>query len=116
MSDQIDEALAALGRLQNKAQAVPNIDWRNIVDDVNLVRQALERQRATNPQRFKCPSCGAPLYRVRQSSGSYLNADQFDAVRAGDWYCDKCSGTRGASGYRYYWNSEIAAAPEPSDD
>lgn len=39
-----------------------------------------------------------------------LNDDQFDSVRAGDWYCDACpSNGRSHTKYRYFWNREIAA-------
>jgi hypothetical protein len=44
-----------------------------------------------------------------------LNDDQFDAVRAGDWYCDTCpSNERGNTGYRYFWTRELAQPPPVS--
>lgn len=35
-----------------------------------------------------CPSCGEQMRRVRNMSG-YLNDDQFDAVKIGDWFCKR---------------------------
>lgn len=55
---------------------------------------------------YKCPKCGELLYIVRESSG-YLNEEQFDSIRAGDYYCKSCKGNRGKSGYRYYWENEL---------
>jgi hypothetical protein len=56
-----------------------------------------------------CPECGTEL-RAVTNDGGYLNDDQFDSVRAGDWYCFRCPGNgRGRSGYRYYWDREVVA-------
>lgn len=35
-----------------------------------------------------CPSCGESMRPVRNTSG-YLNDDQFDAVKAGDFFCKR---------------------------
>lgn len=57
---------------------------------------------------FKCPDCGKQLQKVTRSAGSPLNAEQFDAVRAGDWYCDACPGNgRGNTNLRYFWDREV---------
>lgn len=61
-----------------------------------------------------CPDCGKPLEKVRYRGG-YLNEDQFDSIRAGDWYCTSCKGDRSATGYRYFWDRELRAAA-PSGD
>ena len=53
-----------------------------------------------------CPRCGQSLKPVEQESGA-LNDDQFDAIKAGDWYCEHCKGSRGKTGYRYYWDREL---------
>lgn len=61
-----------------------------------------------------CPDCSKPLHKVTRPGGSMLNDDQFDAVRAGDWYCDTCPGNeRGNTRYRYFWNREMPSV-EPS--
>lgn len=57
-----------------------------------------------------CPQCGRELERVRQSENSPLNRDQFDAVKAGDWYCLACpSNDRGNLPYSYFWDYELEA-------
>lgn len=63
----------------------------------------------------KCPECERELQRVRRPSGSMLNEDQFDAVRAGDWFCTYHTNGRGNTAYAYYWDSEVSptAPPEP---
>lgn len=56
-----------------------------------------------------CPErCGGVLTPVSHPAGSMLNAEQFDAIRAGDWYCTRCKGDRSNTGFRYFWNREIA--------
>ena len=57
---------------------------------------------------LKCPECGRKLEKVVRSPYSPLNEHQFDAVKAGDWYCAGCpSNDRGNSGYRYFWLKEV---------
>lgn len=53
-----------------------------------------------------CPQCRHPLEVVTQDSGSMLNVDQFASVKAGDYFCRRCTGSRGRTGYRYYWLKE----------
>ncbi len=71
------------------------------------------------PPKPRCPDCGRVLQRVRRPSGSMLNDDQFDAVRAGDWFCASCpSNGRSNTSNRYFWDRELAARqpgppPEP---
>ncbi len=65
------------------------------------------------PRMLKCPRCGGPLIAVRQSANSPLNADQFDAVKAGDYYCPSCpSNDRGHTPLCYWWEHEL---PVPHD-
>lgn len=70
---------------------------------------------------MNCPTCGKRLWRVTRDEDSMLNDEQFDAVRAGDWYCDSCpSNNRARTRYRYFWNHELqmfeqAAAREGSE-
>jgi hypothetical protein len=57
----------------------------------------------------RCPGCGLPLIRVEQSATSPLNKYQFEAGKAGDWFCATCpSNDRGNSAFRYFWASELA--------
>lgn len=58
----------------------------------------------------KCPQCGGPLRKVRQSPTSPLNRDQFDARKAGDYYCETCpDNDRGNSKLCYWWEDELPA-------
>lgn len=61
----------------------------------------------------KCPNCGYALEKVTYPSGSMLNRDQFDATRAGDWYCGCHNNNRGNRPYAYFWDREVAAS-QPS--
>lgn len=55
-----------------------------------------------------CPQCGGPLLKVRQPSESPWNADQFDSMKAGDYYCQHCPDNgRGKSGHCYWWEREL---------
>ena len=61
-----------------------------------------------------CPGCGGALQVVRQSATSPLNREQFDAAKAGDYFCDKCpSNDRGNRPFRYFWKSELSPLPDP---
>ncbi len=57
-----------------------------------------------------CPDCKRPLEKVEQAYGSMLNEDQFASVRAGDYFCRHCTGSRGRTGYRYFWLKETLSA------
>lgn len=54
-----------------------------------------------------CPTCKAPLHVVRQSPHSMLNAEQFDAVKPGVWFCDRCNDPESHTGRKYWWNRQI---------
>lgn len=54
-----------------------------------------------------CPQCKGSLKKVTYPSDSVLNRDQFDSVRAGDWYCTNCKGTEASSGYKYWWHGDL---------
>jgi hypothetical protein len=89
---------------------------------VNQMREILEAALRAAPSpgagetlTSRCPTCARALHKVMRPSGSMLNDDQFDAVRAGDWYCDTCpSNERGNTGYRYFWTRELAQPPPVS--
>jgi hypothetical protein len=58
-----------------------------------------------------CPVCGGPLERVTYSVG-YLNRDQWESTRAGDWCCESCPETVGSAGrartgYAYFWDRDV---------
>jgi hypothetical protein len=56
---------------------------------------------------MECPDCGNDLQRVRQSEPKMYNSYQFDAVKAGDYFCDKCKSDKAMSGYKYFWKHEL---------
>jgi hypothetical protein len=59
-----------------------------------------------------CPGCGGKLEWVRQSSNSTLNSDQFDAVKAGDYFCRVCLGGESQSNtFKYWWTSDLLRSP-----
>lgn len=67
----------------------------------------------------KCTACGAPLEKVVQSANSYLSAEQFDADKLGDWFCENCpkGPNKGSSKHRYFWQHELPTAPiQASED
>ena len=72
----------------------------------------------TTPEKCKCPKCpqcGNELERVTQSSWSMLNAEQFDVVRAGDYYCEVCPDNGRGNGRKCYWWERVdMGTPEPS--
>lgn len=41
----------------------------------------------------------------------YMNNEQFDSVKAGDWYCQVCPDNgRGESGLCYWWDKDLEEA------
>lgn len=55
-----------------------------------------------------CPQCGHALKPVTYHGGAMaLNREQWESVRAGDWYCEKCKSDASKTGYKYYWNHEL---------
>lgn len=60
----------------------------------------------------KCPKCGGQLFEVRYDPNSMLNRDQFESIRAGDWYCTTCKSDKAKSEYEYFWERELAGKPE----
>lgn len=62
-----------------------------------------------------CPRCNKLLQKVRQESESMLNHDQWDSVKAGDWFCECHNNGRGHAPYAYFWNSELAASRSGPD-
>lgn len=60
-----------------------------------------------------CPQCRNKLIKVVQSCTSALNPDQFDAVKAGDYYCQTCpDNDRGSSKLCYWWTHELLDSEE----
>lgn len=57
----------------------------------------------------KCPGCGRDLKSV--PTPAWMNEDQFDAVKPGDYFCETCpSNDRGQRPLCYWWRREIDKA------
>lgn len=78
--------------------------------DLSVVPQPLTRPAVPD---CKCTACGAPLKKVVQSANSYLSAEQFDADKLGDWFCESCpeGPNKGSSKHRYFWQHELPTSP-----
>lgn len=123
MSDELRNALNSISRL-------PGVDFKrqtaaellaarvtNLKNDcsekeqrIRQLEDALRQQPChcrTELVSQSCPQCSRPLYRVTRDPDSPLNEDQFDSVRAGDWYCTSCRGTEARTGYKYFWVREL---------
>ena len=66
-------------------------------------------------EKYDCPKCGEMLEPVRYNSRSFLNFEQWHSIRAGDYFCNDCTGERGKSGKRYYWKSELEEIAKKED-
>jgi hypothetical protein len=56
---------------------------------------------------YTCPQCKGELKEVTNNS-LFMNKDQFDAEKAGDFYCERCPGNdRGKQPRCYWWTSEV---------
>jgi hypothetical protein len=56
----------------------------------------------------RCPTCGGELERVRIPEGCMFNRDQWESMRAGDWYCETCPDNgRAKSGVCHWWDHEV---------
>lgn len=53
---------------------------------------------------MNCPRCNKEMEKVLQPFTSLLNAEQFDAIKCGDYYCDDCR--------RYYWVALVPSTKE----
>lgn len=52
-----------------------------------------------------CPGCGAFLKAVMNNGP--LNDDQFDAIKAGDWFCFYCTSDQAKNGKRHFWDRDL---------
>jgi uncharacterized protein (UPF0212 family) len=79
------------------------------------VKEKLERKlriargdiREEIESREVCPDCSAKLKTVYRSSSSCLSQDQFDAVKAGDYWCPACTDKTTKSGFKYFWKNDL---------
>ncbi len=103
-NENINEALFALAEIEDGVGDEADKFREQFNKITETLRHCRPQQSVYTPA---CPDCGNVLQPVVQSSTSMLNPDQFDAVKAGDWYCDNCKGTRAVSGFKYFWNKEL---------
>lgn len=111
------EAERALNLLRLAARVDPIL--RQAVADVEATLDA-ERERAEGYQKalekekcrcfkmpvLKCPECSADLVSVPRDS--MLNPDQWDAVKAGDYYCSgECRSDKARSGKLYFRREQL---------
>ena len=62
----------------------------------------------TPSREIVCPQCRGSLVAVRQPASSPLNRDQWDAQKAGDYYCRSCPDNgRGATPLCYWNHNEL---------
>lgn len=57
--------------------------------------------------KWKCPHCESELILVEQSPKSLLNEYQWEAIKAGDYYCPTCKPVEEGMKYRYFWKREL---------
>ena len=58
---------------------------------------------------MKCPQCQNDLKEVPRRSNS-LNQYQYEASKAGDWFCETCPDNgRGKTGFCYFSDAEVEA-------
>ena len=81
---------------------------RDLEAQVREAREALKEAPCRCDVRFRheCPDCGAKLIPV--PSHRYLNDDQWDAVKAGDFYCSGACTSDAPSGKRYFRYRHLA--------
>ena len=106
-----DPAIAA-ERMQNAidfAKFVGYEDARARYDaKLKAAREALRKVKCSCRYRdiWKCPQCSEELVPV--SAPGWMNSDQWDAVKAGDFMCNSCSDTETKTGKKYWFDSDLS--------
>lgn len=91
------------------------IDQRNVLLDERVTRnnQLAAAREAVNAIKcscwyrevWKCPKCDGPIVPV--SGPAYLNSEQWDAVKAGDFICHTCEDPQTKTGRKYWFDREL---------
>lgn len=78
--------------------------WQALAEEY---RAALEKHpcRCSMALKNACPTCGETLIAVRYSG--YLNSDQWDAIKGGDWYCNTCTDQSIVNGKKHWHDREL---------
>lgn len=74
---------------------------------LELAREHLKTLECTckdEPQ-LVCPGCSGPL-QLAQPTAS-MSPQEFEAGKAGDYFCAACQGGEANSGYRYFWSRDL---------
>lgn len=103
---------------RSEAVEVAVVGWKRDIEDANAerdrlladnvaLREALEgiKCRCSHAVDSHCPDCREALEPVVNNGP--LNDDQFDAVKAGDWYCKRCSDARIRSGRKHWFDRDL---------
>jgi len=53
--------------------------------------------------KYTCPQCGNKLEEINYPSNSFLNKEQWNSQRAGDYFCPECPKSK----FPYYWKKEL---------
>jgi len=75
--------------------------------------EIMEKLSATEPSSKECPGCGGELESVTYPGG-YLNREQWDSQKAGDYVCKVCpdNGRAANKQHAYFWEKELTAQKE----
>jgi hypothetical protein len=77
---------------------------RRIAEELReaLITQKCRCSKAINK---RCPQCGESLNAV--TNNGPLNDDQFDAIKAGDWYCERCEDGSIRNGKKHWRDKDL---------
>lgn len=78
--------------------------WQALAEEY---RTAMEKHpcRCSKALKNACPTCGETLIAVRYSG--YLNSDQWDSIKGGDWYCNTCTDPSVVNGKKHWHDREL---------
>lgn len=54
-----------------------------------------------------CPQCGHLLHVVPYPMDSYMNREQWESLKAGDYFCIVCQNPKTKTGYTYFWEDDL---------
>lgn len=76
------------------------------------VAKAIGDEPERHETRHHCPQCDRSLVMVKPNPYSAFSREQFDAAKAGDWYCNACpTNDRGGANLCYWWERELPKVP-----
>jgi hypothetical protein len=98
-----EEERETVAKVRSRCGALTSLDGGVLLAIIDRLSSAPSR--GSDSDEPACPHCARPLRKVRYPGG-HLNEDQWDSVRAGDWFCEDCRNW--PKRYRYFWNSDLA--------